>query len=395
MNALAAGVPVVGKGRKLDEDAVADTIAAPVPEIAAGLALDATQRANRVTVLPRSEVIDSRTTLVVEERHRYEHDKLLGEGGAGLVTRARDNDIDRPVAVKKLRRENRDPGNLARFVEEIRMVGRLEHPNIVPIHDVGIDADGEYYFVMKYVEGETLESVIEKLRAGDREYHRRYPFERRVEIFLGVLEALNYAHGRGILHRDIKPSNVMLGPTGEVLVMDWGIACKMEDAARENDLVGTPLYMSPEQAMCKPLDARSDIYSALIMFHELLGLTHYLHDRRHATAVIVGVQTEDPPSVNAHVNPVQGPVPYELHWFLKAGLDKDPNKRYPSVQAMIDRLHRRADGIIPIQCPVTFLKFFTNGWLRFMDRYPNVVVASMSLLLLSVIGLGVFAAVHK
>ena len=110
------------------------------------------------------------------------------------------------------------PEALARFVEEIRTTGGLEHPNIVPIHDVGLDEKGRYYFIMKYVDGETLESILARLRAGDRETHARYGFERRVEIFKGVLEAIAYAHARGYIHRDIKPANIMVGAFGEVLV---------------------------------------------------------------------------------------------------------------------------------------------------------------------------------
>jgi len=379
----------------LDQFAVADTIAAQPPPVAVGPALADASRTVQRTVLPRPTVIDSQRTLVVEERHRYERDRILGEGGIGLVHRARDNDIDRPVAVKKLRAEQRDPASLARFVDEIRLVGQLEHPNIVPIHDVGVDEEGEYYFVMKYVEGETLEQVIERLAAGDPDYHRRFPFARRVEIFLGILEALRYAHGRKILHRDIKPANVMLGSDGEVLVMDWGIACRTDDpSAREGEFVGTPLYMSPEQAACKPVDERSDIYSLCVLFHEFLGLRHYLADRRNTTAVIVGVTTEEVPSASSVPSPHQPPAPWDLSWFLKAGLDKDPAKRFPSVEAMIERLRRRAQGKIPVQCPVTLVKRATNEWLRFVDRHPNLIVASMALVALALVAGAVFAVVR-
>src|SRR5262249_26554491 len=158
-----------------------------------------------------------------------------------------------------------------RFVEEIRTIGRLEHPNIVPIHDVGVDERGDYYFVMKFVDGETLESIIDKLAAGDRAYHAKFGFERRVQIFLALLEAVRFAHTRGIVHRDIKPANVMVGAYGEVVLMDWGIAKSLHgDSVPEEtprplvhasgsrrgtlfetqlgQLVGTPAYMSPEQA---------------------------------------------------------------------------------------------------------------------------------------------------
>src|SRR5580700_7932832 len=144
----------------------------------------------RSTVLPRLEMVGTTPRLVTQGKPRYEHMRRLGEGGLGEVLGARDNDIDRDVAVKRLRPNVSSPATIARFVEEVRTIGRLEHPNIVPIHDVGVDEKGEYYFVMKYVDGETLESIIEKLAAGDPLYHAHYTFERRVRIVRALLEAL-------------------------------------------------------------------------------------------------------------------------------------------------------------------------------------------------------------
>ena len=164
-----------------------------------------------------------------QARSRYEPVKLLGAGGMGEVVLVQDQDIARRVAIKRLLPEMTHPALLARFVDEIRTVGRLEHPNIVPIHDVGVDELGRYYFVMKFVEGETLESIIAKLSAGDPAYHARYSYERRIEIFLGLLHALEYAHANGVVHRDIKPANVMVGRYGEVVLMDWGIAKPLDE----------------------------------------------------------------------------------------------------------------------------------------------------------------------
>jgi len=220
----------------------------------------------RTTVLPRVEIVGAESKVVADGKIRYELAQRLGEGGVGEVVLARDNDIERDVAIKRLRPELQGShASLLRFAEEVRTVGRLEHPNIVPIHDVGIHANGEYFFVMKYVEGETLEAIIDKLAAGDPVYHRRYPFERRVEIMMGVLEAVAYAHAKKIIHRDLKPANVMVGPYGEVVVMDWGLAREVsgpetaDRAASSPDttgkqrlwqtqvgsLLGTPAYMSP------------------------------------------------------------------------------------------------------------------------------------------------------
>ena len=159
------------------------------------------------TVLPLVEVRGEQVELVRRSNARYEKIKDLGRGGMGEVSLVRDNDIGRVVALKRLfKPPSGDPSGLLRFISEVRTVGQLEHPNIVPIHDVGLDENGNYYFVMKYVDGETLEHIITKLADGDPYYHQRYPVDVRLEIFMGLLRALQYAHDQGIVHRDIKPA---------------------------------------------------------------------------------------------------------------------------------------------------------------------------------------------
>jgi serine/threonine protein kinase len=146
------------------------------------------------------------------------------------------------------------PRASSRFADEVRAVGQLEHPNIVPVHDVGIDETGQHYLVMKYVQGETLESIIEHLAAGDPSYVARFPQEHRARIFLSILQALRYAHGRGIIHRDIKPANIMVGPHGEVTVMDWGLA---KTVGRDVGLASAAANASPASKTWKRCSAPS------------------------------------------------------------------------------------------------------------------------------------------
>jgi serine/threonine-protein kinase len=345
----------------------------------------------RTTVLPRVEVVGAEPKLVVDGKRRFETTGKLGEGGLGEVTGARDNDIGRNVAVKRIKEGAKSAASALRFAEEVRTVGQLEHPNIVPIHDVGVDENGEYYFVMKYVEGETLEAVIDKLAAGDGTYHARYGVERRVQIFVGILEAVAFAHAKGIIHRDLKPANVMIGAYGEVVVMDWGIAKRTRDAAalalepRAGEVVGTPAYMSPEQARGANIDVRSDVYSLSVMFHELLCLTHPLAAKQTMDDVLHAVQHEPVPHTSGVASTHQGPTPAELGWFVHKGVAKDPAARFQSVQEMIDRLDRRAEGKFPIQCPITFCKQITGGLTRFIDRRPQIVVMMLALFVLSFI----------
>jgi serine/threonine protein kinase len=354
----------------------------------------------RTTVLPRFSMNGAEAALVFEGRERFEHLRLLGEGGLGEVVGVLDHDIGRKVAIKRLRPEARSPAALARFVDEIRTIGKLEHPNIIPIHDVGLDPDGQLYFVMKYVDGETLETVIEKLEAGDAQYHKHYSFERRVEIFRALVEALAFAHDKGIIHRDIKPANVMIGRFGEVLLMDWGIAKSLlrndahglpalgEGGAASSagatgrafetqlgSLVGTPLYMSPEQAVGAATDERSDVYSLCVLFYELLYLKHPLASKANLAQVLEGVRSEEFDTFRQS-NPHQKSVPAELGYFLDRGLAKDPSKRHPSMRAMAERLDRRAEGDIPVECPITLMKSTALRSMKLIDARP---MASMFL----------------
>jgi eukaryotic-like serine/threonine-protein kinase len=332
---------------------------------------------------------------------RYAKKRVLGAGGMGEVVLAEDRDIGRHVAVKYLTAPSDDAAALARFVDEIRVVGSLEHPNIVPIHDVGLDGANRYYFVMKHVEGETLEQIIEKLAAGDRAYHQRYTYTARVQIFVALLRALAFAHARGYVHRDIKPANVMIGRYGEVMLMDWGIAkrCKEPEApapdagvedetrplrerlftTRRGAIVGTPVYMSPEQARGEvdAIDERSDVYCATALFYELVTLRHYLGDRDSLADVLRAIQSDDPPLwFGSLAHPTQGPPPAEFVHFAKRGLKKDPTARWQSVTEMVDFLEDALDGRVHVQCPFTLQKRMTGELTRFADRHPLLAMAT-------------------
>ena len=367
------------------------------------------------TVLPRVEVVEGVPRLVREARPRFSVLEKLGEGGVGEVLKAHDGDIGRDVAIKRLRTANET--GVARFVEEMRVTGALDHPNVVPIHDVGVDADGEYFFVMRHVRGETLENIISRLAAGDAETHRRFGVERRVDIFRGVLEAIAYAHSRGIIHRDIKPANIMVGPYGEVVVMDWGIAKPIRhevDLAQlgvdpdesppdtverafqtqAGALVGTPAYMAPEQVRGQPVDERTDVYALTVMLHEMLYLEHYLATEKSLVAVCNGVVNTHPPNRLVTGHPLQPAVPADLYWIIQKGMKKDPDERFQSVQEMLDRLDRRNEGEVIVQCPSTFSRRVLNDLVRTLDRRPKTFLASASLFVVAFIALVVAAIVR-
>ena len=371
----------------------------------------------RTTVLPKVVTEDAgRLRLETHTRSRYTPQRRLGAGAMGEVELSEDHDIGRPVALKRLSAGHESPTAVARFVDEVRTMGLLDHPNITPIYDVGRDDEGRLFFTMKYVEGESLESLIERLAAGDLDAHAQYPIGRRLDIFVGILHALDYAHAQSILHRDIKPANVMLGVHGEVRLMDWGIARRGErpalaageaqtassrpDMTQDGALLGTPLYMSPEQARGDhgAIDARSDLYSAFVVLFELLTLRRYVKEDENLYATLQEVmegKSEAWGDPDAWVHPHQIAIPVEYRYFLYQGLRRDPEQRFQTATEIAAALERARSGEIDAVCPITFYKAQQHRVTSFADAKPQafitmMVAAGVGLLgLLALAGLGV------
>jgi serine/threonine-protein kinase len=342
----------------------------------------------RSTVLPRVENGAGAARLVLAGKPRYEPVRPLGAGGQAQVTLARDHDIERPVAVKRLLPELVNDDAVLRFAEEIRTVGQLEHPNIVPIHDVGVDGDGQYYFVMKYVEGETLEAVIARLRDGDAVYLRKYTPEYRLQICNEILRGVEHAHGLGILHRDLKPANIMIGALGEVVIMDWGIARRAGTVEKPGSLLGTPSYMAPEQAAGRldELDARSDVYSLAVTFYEFLALRHPRGELKTIPEMLAAVVSDEIPESQLRADFTRAAAPAAYAHFVRHGLARDPSRRYSSVTAMRERLDLVRDGKAPIECPITFTQRVLDGAARGANRHPFALIGAYGIGLLAVLG---------
>jgi eukaryotic-like serine/threonine-protein kinase len=265
------------------------------------------------------------------------------------------------------------------------------------------------------VHGETLEAIIDKLIAGDPKVLALYDFERRVEIMMGVLEAVAYAHSKQIIHRDIKPANIMIGPYGEVMVMDWGLARAMRGAepvtasqdsspdasgsrklfeTQLGTLLGTPAYMSPEQARGEELDERSDVYSLCMTFYELLALSHPHMNAPSLEVMLEAVKNQPIPHAMMAGANHDGPVPADLSWFLDRGLKKNKSDRFQSVDEMIARLRRRAGGDIPVQCPITFSMRASTLLRQALGRRPIFMAAVFILGMMALLALAAVGLIH-
>jgi eukaryotic-like serine/threonine-protein kinase len=226
---------------------------------------------------------------------RYELGPIIGKGGMGEVRVARDERVGRDVALKSLitGEGGPRPEAVARFLREARVQGRLDHPAIVPVHDLGFDAHGVPYFAMKKLAGMTLADILERQRAGDADALARWPRRTLLARLADICLAIEFAHTRGVVHRDLKPHNIMLGDFGEVYVLDWGIAKIGDDeptggaGIQRSDLdtldsvvgetaagsvLGTPGYMAPEQARGGIIDHRVDVYALGCILFEILTL---------------------------------------------------------------------------------------------------------------------------
>jgi serine/threonine protein kinase len=270
---------------------------------------------------------------------RYELGELLGYGGMAEVHRGRDVRLGRDVAVKMLRVDlARDSSFLNRFRREAQSAASLNHPSIVAVYDTGEDmVDGlpVPYIVMEYVEGRTLREVLET--------DQRIMPTRALEITAGILGGLDYSHRNGIIHRDIKPGNVMLTPSGEVKVMDFGIARAVAQGnttmTQTAAVIGTAQYLSPEQARGQQVDPRSDVYSTGCLLYELLtGTPPFTGD----SAVSVAYQhVREAPVPPSRLNPDIGPSADAI--VLKA-MAKNPANRYQSAAEMREDIERALRG---------------------------------------------------
>ena len=266
----------------------------------------------------------------------YRMTEKLGEGGMGIVYKAEDTKLKRPVALKFLRSDVlEDEEHKERFLREAQAAAALDHPNICTVYEIN-EADGQTFLSMAYLEGET---VKEKIKA------RPLKLEEALDITIQTATGLQAAHEKGIVHRDIKGANLMVTPQGQVKIMDFGLAqlAERSQLTKTTTILGTPAYMSPEQAQRLPTDRRTDVWSLGVVIYEMVtGRLPFEGERQEAVLYAIGAEEPEP------ITAQRAGLPMELEWIVGKAMAKDAAERYQHVEEMIVDLNslgkKRAAG---------------------------------------------------
>jgi formylglycine-generating enzyme required for sulfatase activity/tRNA A-37 threonylcarbamoyl transferase component Bud32 len=290
---------------------------------------------------------------------RYRIEGGIAQGGMSTVYKAVDPNLQRTVAVKLIHPHlSQDPEFVRRFEKEATAVAQLRHPNIIQVYD--FDHEGDvYYMVLEFVPGETLQTWLKRLNSA----HQRLPLKDTIRIMATICDAVAYAHQHGTIHRDLKPANVILNPQGQPILMDFGVAKMLGETyhTATGTVLGTALYMSPEQARGEPLDERTDIYSLGVMLFEMItGQPPFEAD----SAVVVLMKHVNEPVPD--ICQLNGDAPDELVAVVEKALAKDPAYRYQTASDMAAALRAigfrtQAASRVPQPVPVASTSASTSS----------------------------------
>ncbi len=348
------------------------------------------------------------------ESSRYRREAQVAAGGMGTIHRVWDQQLDRPLAMKLLRVSgSQDESSRSRFaqrfMDEARTTGRLDHPGVVPVHELGTDDQGKVYFTMRLVQGITLKEVFDKVNQGDPDWSQT----RALECLTRACETVAFAHSRGVVHRDLKPLNIMVGSFGETYVMDWGLA---KDASQESEanrspstdegdfaapdgldprtrtldgeVLGTPSYMPPEQARGEidKIGTASDVYSmGCVLYHLLASEAPYSSRSATGSELLRRVLAGPPRPLNGRTTAAP-----ELVAICEKAMQRDPADRYSDMSAMRDDLRAFLEGRV--------VKAHRTGpWVelrKWVQRNRGMAITSALALVLALGGLGTTAYVQ-
>ncbi len=344
--------------------------------------------------------------LLLNSYDRYGKFQSIGQGGVGTVNSCLDPHLGRRVAIKSLNaRYRHNKEQRTRFLREARVMSQLEHPNIVPVHELGTRDDGSIYFSMKLIDGITLRDIINGLRSENRFIEETYTLTRLLDIFISVCNAIAFAHSRGVLHRDLKPDNILIGSFGEVLVLDWGLAkiFKGEEAEMidsdinldelldikhgeltiDGSVSGTPLYMAPEQALGRnsELDERTDEYALGTILYEILSLERPIDGEsvREILELIVEGYYPTPRKMAPNRS-----IPRELEAICLKAMSKRKRDRYRDIRELVADIERYRHGHTVQARPDSVT---TSTW-KWCKRHALFSASISAVLITILIGLG-------
>ncbi len=314
---------------------------------------------------------------------RFAFNNRLGEGSQGFIFSVFDRDCRREIAFKTLNSSQSDPDDVARFINEAQITAQLEHPGIIPVHDFGVMPSGAVFYTMKRVQGQSLAEY-----SATRFGHPEHRFH-LLAIFLRVCETIAFAHSRGVIHRDVKPRNIMVGSFGEVLVIDWGLAKVLpgaggeravtslqprhpehddEQGTRSGQAIGTPAYMSPEQARGEAVDARCDIYSLGVVLYEILAGTSP-YQRGDVRRTLDQVSRDVWQRLDRH--PHGRELPRSLVAIVHKAMAHHPQHRYQSLDLLIADLQHFIGG----QAVSAYRESVRERGLRLIARHRRTLTA--------------------
>lgn len=372
--------------------------------------------ANESAIRHRLEALASRRTAEA----RYSSQGEVARGGMGIVHKVFDHDLRRTLAMKVLLARPDASGHapiaaIGRFLEEAQITGQLDHPGVIPVHEIGVDSEGRAFFTMRMVRGRTLDEIFRLARAGAE----GWTLPRAVGVVMKVCETMAYAHSKGVIHRDLKPSNVMVGKFGETYVMDWGLAKvkgpgKPQESRIETDsglsmthvrtdrgeevlrtpgsplltvqgaVIGTPYFMPPEQAAGRlhEVDHRSDVYSVGTLLYSLLAGKPPYADAEATPVVVLQALLDGPPPA---IQDLDATAPHELCAICEKAMAREPAARYADMLAMSDDLRAWLEGrVVRAYEQGAFAQF--RKWVR-----RNRALAGSIFLALMIVLLGSFA----
>ena len=353
-------------------------------------------------------------------KNKYEIGPKVAEGGMGIILDAHEAPVNRNVAMKQMHAMDTSD-DVRRFIQEAQITAQLEHPNIVPVHELGVNELGQPYYTMKYVRGVSLDDVLAKVAAGVPSFLQKYSLSTLLTVFQKVCDAVAFAHSKGVLHRDIKPGNIMIGDYGEALMMDWGLAKLMGEehavadgsssrATASEDpmatipavrtetgmIVGTYPYMPPEQAGgSTELNETADIYALGAVLHHILTLRAPVEGKNN------GELREN--VLNHRLLPLAAPpgqklahlpggkIPTSLKAIVRKAMEANREERYPTVKALQADLAKYQNGFAPSAEEAGLLK---RGALAVL-RHPTISSAVVLVALASMVSAAIFALARE